>query len=228
MTNSILIYSVEDDEDIAFIINKTLTNEGYTVKTFPSGESFLDAFKKRKPNIVLLDLMLPNIQGQDIIKIIRENSNNSDIEVVVISAKGMLEDKVSCLNLGADDYIAKPFELKELISRVNARSRKFKEKNKPNVIKIRDYTLDLDNQTLLKDKEIISLTRSEFSLLALLFKNKGRVVSKEEISLELYGDLSKSDGKAILMILKSLKSKLGQDEKPLITSRYGLGYVIYE
>ncbi len=121
-----LIYSIEDDKDIAFIIKTALENASYEVVSFSDGESFLNEFKNKKPDLILLDMMLPKISGQEILKIIRKDSSNNNIDVIIISANKLLNDKVDGLNLGADDYIEKPFEILELISRVNARFRKYK------------------------------------------------------------------------------------------------------
>ena len=123
------IYSVEDDVDIARIINKTLTKQGYQVFSFPDGKSFIEAFNKQKPDLVLLDLMLPDMNGNDIIKYIRNDIENNEVEIIIISAKRMLMDKVEGLDLGADDYLEKPFDLLELMSRVNARLRRHQNKN---------------------------------------------------------------------------------------------------
>lgn len=100
-----LIYSVEDDEDISLIINKTLTKQGFTVKSFENGKKFLEQFKLETPDIVLLDLMLPDMSGSDIIKKIRSNQKYDNVHIIVVSAKHMTMDKVENLDLGADDYI---------------------------------------------------------------------------------------------------------------------------
>ena len=105
-----LIYSVEDDKDIAYIIKMALENANYEVKSFDNGEDFLKEFNKVKPNLILLDMMLPKIQGADLLKIIREDEANNDIDIIIISANKLVSDKVNGLNLGADDYIAKPFD----------------------------------------------------------------------------------------------------------------------
>ena len=139
--NDYLIYSIEDDEEIATIISIALTKSDFNVKTFDTGESFLEEFNKTKPNLVLLDLMLPRIQGEEVLKEIRKYS--LDIPVIILSAKSLIEDKISLLNTGADDYMVKPFNIKELISRVNVNYRKFLASKFK--IKIREYTLDQKN-----------------------------------------------------------------------------------
>lgn len=221
-----LIYSVEDDEDIAYIIRATLTKQGYNVMTFSDGESFLEAFKIKKPNLILLDMMLPSIQGKEILKIIRSDHDNDDIQIIIVSANSMTIDKIDGLDLGADDYIAKPFDLLELISRVNAKARRYINSNR--LIKVKDITYNLTNDYFTKGKEALNLTSFEHKLLKLLILNKNKVISKKEIAKELYDDETKENIKSIIMIIKSLRNKIDSDDNSLIKSQYGVGYVINE
>lgn len=218
-----LIYSVEDDADISQIIRATLTKQGYDLVSFPDGESFLDAFGKKKPNMVLLDLMLPGVQGKDILKEIRRDRKNDDIQVIIISAKTLLLDKVDGLDLGADDYIEKPFDLLELMSRVNAHARRNKSID---TISIGDLTLDLKNSLLRKKDVMIELTPSEYKVLTLLFEEQGKVVNRERIAKVLYGDPNKANSRAIDMYVKSIRQKIGDRNQDLIVSVYGSGYKI--
>lgn len=218
-----LIYSVEDDQDIAHIINATLTKQGYEVVTFPDGESFLDAFADKKPNMVLLDMMLPGIQGKDLLKEIRSTHANDDIEVIIISAKTLTMDKVDGLDLGADDYIEKPFDLLELMSRVNAHARRNKVAD---VIEFSQLSLDLQSNSLRKGDNHIELTNSEMKVLRLLALNIGKVVTRQAISIELYGDPSRADSRTIDMHIKSIRSKIGDKDQSVILSVYGSGYKI--
>ena len=218
-----LIYSVEDDQDIGHIINATLTKQGYEVITFPDGESFLDAFALRKPNMILLDLMLPGIQGKDLRKEIRSKKANDDIQVLIISAKNLPIDKVDGLDLGADDYIEKPFDLLELMSRVNAHARRNRQ---PDSIQIGDLHLDLSSNSLTKKDQDIELTPSEAKIIVLLFKNAGKVVTRQQIAEELYGDPAKEDSRTIDMHIKSIRAKIGDRNQEVILSVYGSGYKI--
>ena len=152
--NNYLIYSIEDDEDISYIIKATLEKQGYKVKSFPDGESFLDAFKIEKPNLILLDMMLPKIQGKDLLRYLRNDPNNDDIQIIIVSANKLTIDKIDGLDLGADDYIAKPFDLLELISRVNAKARRFLNQKKS--VAFKDFVINFDNKTLTINKNIIN------------------------------------------------------------------------
>ncbi|HOR53568.1 MAG TPA: response regulator, partial [Bacilli bacterium] len=116
-----LIYSVEDDQNISFVINKTLTNSGFKVKSFSDGESFFKGLEDEIPDLALVDIMLPNgMSGLDIIKKMKANSKYDDVVIIILSAKGDEMDKVTGLDLGADDYISKPFSVLELVSRIKA------------------------------------------------------------------------------------------------------------
>lgn len=224
--NNYLIYSIEDDEDISYIIKATLEKQGYKVKSFPDGESFLDAFKIEKPNLILLDMMLPKIQGKDLLRYLRNDPNNDDIQIIIVSANKLTIDKIDGLDLGADDYIAKPFDLLELISRVNAKARRFLNQKKS--VAFKDFVINFDNKTLTKNGVFIDLTNSEFKVFALLVKNRNRVVSKKEIAVELYNDENKENNRTITMLIKSIRKKIDDKDQTIINSRYGIGYIINE
>ena len=224
--NNYLIYSIEDDEDISYIIKATLEKQGYKVKSFPDGESFLDALKIEKPNLILLDMMLPKIQGKDLLRYLRNDPNNDDIQIIIVSANKLTIDKIDGLDLGADDYIAKPFDLLELISRVNAKARRFLNQKKS--VAFKDFVINFDNKTLTKNSVFIDLTNSEFKVFALLVKNRNRVVSKKEIAVELYNDENKENNRTITMLIKSIRKKIDDKDQTIINSRYGIGYIINE
>ena len=143
-----LIYSVEDDKNISHLINVALSKQGYSVESFYDGETFLRRFNEKKPNLILLDMMLPNIQGSEILKQIRENDENDDIQIIIVSANRMVMDKVDGLDLGADDYIEKPFDILELMSRVNSKARRFFKKQR---IINGNLTLDIKKHEFYKD-----------------------------------------------------------------------------
>lgn len=215
-----LIYSVEDDHDIAHIINVTLTKQGYQIQTFYDGMSFLTALASKKPNMILLDMMLPDISGSEIIKRIRANNYYDDVEIIIVSANRMVMDKVDGLDLGADDYIEKPFNILELMSRINAKVRRLK---KNRIIKIKDYSLDLDRLVVLKNEDIIPLTSKEFEILSLLFLNKDKVLSRDEIFMKIWGQAA-FESRTIDMHIKSLRKKLKDEKGDFIQTIYGIGY----
>lgn len=219
-----LIYSIEDDREISDILKIALTKFNFSVKCFEDGESFLKEFNLAKPSLVLLDLMLPGIQGSDILKIIRSDPTNDNIPIIILSAKSMIDDKVNGLNNGADDYIGKPFNIRELISRVNVHYRKYLANQF--IIKIGDFTLDRKNESLFKFDKRIELTKNEFKILEYLFKKRGSIVSRDELYKEIWGIDDGINSRTVDMHIKSIRSKIGDEHKSIIVSIYGSGYKI--
>ena len=217
---SSVIYSVEDDKDIAKIINKTLSKQGYDVVSFYDGTSFIKAFDENKPDMVLLDMMLPDLSGAHLLQYIRKDSTNDHIPVIIISANSLVTDKVDGLDMGADDYIAKPFDLLELMSRVNALFRRFK---KSSSFECGKLVLNSESHICKYDGKTISLTIKEFDILALLLKNKGKVVSRDEILSSIWGN-EELETRTIDMHIKSLRKKI--NDEGIIETIYGLGYKV--
>ena len=215
------IYSVEDDQDIAKIINVSLTKSGYQVYTFPDTKSFWDAFRKVKPDLILLDLMLPDGNGMDVLKTLRNSVENNDIKIIILSAKRMTMDKVEGLDCGADDYIEKPFDILELISRVNARFRLDHE-----ILSYHDISLDLNRHTCTYQGKSIDLTNTEFSILKLLLQNLGKAITRDEIYHKLYTENDMVESRAIDMHLASLRTPFNDKGRHIIHTIYGVGYII--
>jgi two-component system alkaline phosphatase synthesis response regulator PhoP len=222
---SYLLYSVEDDENIATIIRLTLTKQGFDVRTFGDGESFLKAFAEQKPSLILLDLMLPGIQGKEILSIIRSDKENDGIHIIVVSAKSLTSDKVIALDLGADDYIIKPFELSELVSRVNAHIRRSDQS--AHTLDFDDFRLDYSTGEIYKKGKLLELTATEFVILSTLIVHGGKLVSREDLSKAFLGSKASAEpnSKALDMHIRALRRKLGVDGKRIV-SIYGGGYKI--
>lgn len=216
-----IIYSVEDDQDIAKIISVSLTKSGYLVYSLPNTKAFWDAFKKQKPDLILLDLMLPDGSGMDILKTLRCDHENNNIQIIILSAKRMTMDKVEGLDSGADDYIEKPFDILELISRVNARFRLDHE-----ILSYGDISMDLNRHTCTCHGVLIDLTNSEFSILKLLLQNQGKAITRDEIYHMLYDENATVESRAIDMHIASLRKKLNDKESHIIHTIYGVGYII--
>lgn len=217
-----LIYSVEDDDNIANIIKLTLQKQGYDVLVFSNGKSFFEAFENKKPDLVLLDMMLPDISGSEIIKKIRNNTINDDVRIIVISAKSMIVDKVEGLDLGADDYISKPFDLLELISRVNVQKRR-QEKN--NAYLLGDLEIDIKKRKVIRKGVAISLTKKEFDILSLLLLKHDEVVTREELIKKIWGNEFEYETRTIDMHVKEIRKKLGAEGKKIETI-YGIGFMV--
>lgn len=216
-----LIYSIEDDKDIALIINKTLSKQGYDIRTFYDAKSFFQAFEQTKPNMILLDMMLPDMSGQEILKKIRANSLYDDIEIIIISANHMIMDKVDGFDLGADDYIEKPFDILELMSRVQAKARR----HKKNKITIGNFTIDFEKRVCTINDEEIQLTTKEYEILALLCKNRGKVISRDDIFEQIWNTDQILESRTVDMHIKSIRAKL-KENKDLIKTIYSVGYKI--
>lgn len=219
---SYLIYSVEDDKNIAHLLKVALSKQGYEVESFYDGESFIKRFKEQKPNLILLDMMLPNIQGDEILKMIREDDENDDIQIIIVSANRMVMDKVDGLDLGADDYIEKPFDILELMSRVNSKARRFYKKQR---LVRGNFILDSKKHEFYKDNELIELTNKEFEIMKLLMKKNGEVVSREEIFNNIWGN-GVIESRTIDMHVKSLRSKINDEDGTIIKTVYGIGYKV--
>ncbi len=217
-----LIYSVEDDENIANIIKLTLQKQGYEVNIFPNGKSFFDAFNNKKPDLILLDMMLPDISGSEILKTIRSNSLNDEIRIIVISAKSMIVDKVEGLDLGADDYISKPFDLLELISRVNALKRR---QEHDTLYNLGSLEIDIKKRKVSKNGIIIPLTKKEFDILSLLLLKHDEVVTREELIKSIWGDGFEYETRTVDMHIKEIRKKLGSEGKRIETI-YGVGFMV--
>lgn len=217
---SILIYSIEDDEDIALVINKTLSKQGFDVKTYYDGKTFFNDFANVKPNIILLDLMLPDMSGLDILNKIRSDKTNDDIRVIIISAKNLTTEKVLALDSGADDYIEKPFDLLELMSRVEAHARRIRKKD---LLEIGNIVIDVNKRECLVLGKVIDLTNKEFDILYLLLSKYPNVVTREDLFNKIWNANQVFESRTLDMHIKALRTKLGS-EGAKIKSIYGIGY----
>lgn len=217
------IYSLEDDKDISHIINVTLAKAGYEIYSFGTSADFFASFNNKKPNMVLLDLMLPDMSGTDVLKKIRENPSNDDIQIIIISAKRMMMDKVDGLDLGADDYIEKPFDILELISRVNAKVRRYYSSH---ILSYKNIVVDLKAHRCSNGDETVSLTNMEFQILEVLLVHQGNLVSRDEIISNLYGEDVSLETRSIDMHIASIRKKLGDTDASTVRTIYGLGYQI--
>lgn len=216
-----LIYSLEDDVDISKIIQVSMQKVGYEIRSFENGHDFMMAFQEKKPDMCLLDLMLPDVSGMDILKKIREDSSNDNIQIIIISAKRMTMDKVEGLDNGADDYIEKPFDILELISRVNARFRK----TKKNMV-YQDIVLDPSNHSAKKDGVDLHLTNMEYEILKLLMQNISTVISRDDINKAVYQSNNDVESRSVDMHIASLRKKLQDKEGHIIKTIYGVGYIL--
>ena len=215
-----LVMVVDDDQDLAEMLSIVLTGAGMAVDLVNRGDQVMDLFNSHTPDLVLLDVMLPGIDGIEVCKIIRESSM---VPIVMLTAKGDTQDVVLGLEAGADDYMVKPFKPQELVARINTRLRR---STKVGSLSIFDLVIDQLEHKVLKDGKEIALTRLEFDLLATLAKEPGRVFTREALLSEVWGYQHAADTRLVNVHVQRLRSKIESDaDNPeyVLTVR-GVGY----
>ena len=226
MNNNPLILIVEDDNHIKNLISTTLKVNKYNYLVATSGNEAIMLAVSHKPDIILLDLGLPDMDGVEIIKNVREWSN---IPIIVISARSEDKDKIDALDFGADDYITKPFSVEELLARIRVATRRLNsmnEKQTESIFKNGDLTIDYSAGCVyLYDKEL-HLTPIEYKLLCLLSKNVGKVLTHTYITMEIWGTSRESDVASLRVFMTTLRKKIEQDsvESKYIQTHIGVGY----
>ena len=218
-----MIYYVEDDDSIRELVVYTLAQMGMETQGFTCADEFWPAMAKSLPDLVLLDVMLPGEDGLQILARLHNDSQTRDIPVMMITAKGTEFDKVKGLDLGADDYIAKPFGMAELIARVRARLRRIAPKADPDILEFGGIVLDKRAHAVRIDGENAALTLKEYDLLCLLMENKGIAFSREQL-LDRIWDYSYDGGtRTVDVHIQTLRAKLGRYGSRIETVR-GVGY----
>jgi phosphate regulon transcriptional regulator PhoB len=222
MKETILI--VEDEKDIVKMLDYNLKNEGYKVIVADDGEDALDAAKTKHPDLILLDLMLPGLDGLEVCKELKNERKTKSIPVIMLTAKAQESDKVVGLELGADDYVTKPFSPRELTARIKAVLRRGKEKL-PEAIKIGDLGLDFSKiEVTVKDRPV-ELTSKEFELLKTLIQAKGRVLSRDYLLDNVWGfnHAMEIQTRTVDVHIRTLRKKLKSAAKYIFTVK-GYGY----
>lgn len=215
-----LIYFVEDDENIAYVINKTLENMRLEKEGFASGKSFIEAFNNKKPDLILLDIMLPDISGIKLLETIRESS--LEIPVIIVSALYSEMDKVIAFDKGADDYVTKPFGILELSSRILAKLRKLPSND---ILKYGDITLEPSQYLAKINEENISFTKKEFEILSYMILNFENVHKKEDIYYKVWETNYMGNTRSLDMHIKQIRKKLlDKNSKVIIDTEYSIGY----
>ena len=221
------ILVVDDEIEIADLIELYLKNEGYNVYKTYSSEKALKIIEKRNIDLALLDIMMPDIDGFTLCQTIRRNHN---FPIIMVTAKITDADKIKGLNIGADDYITKPFMPLELIARVKAQLRRYKSYNQSQnkILVIKDLTLDKDKHECLKNGKKINLTPTEFSILYLLASNKDKVITTKKLFEEVWKETYLTSSNATIMVhIRHLREKLGENDKiKYINTIWGVGYQI--
>ena len=221
-----LIYIVEDDANIREIEMIALRNSNYAVQGFERASAFFARLEESLPDLVLLDVMLPDSDGYTIVRTLRSSARTVRIPVIMVTAKSSEMDMVKGLDNGADDYIRKPFSVMELLSRVRALLRRTEE-NTPKLLSVGDICLDHDRHTVSAGGRPVELTFKEYELLRCLMINRDLVLSRESIMLYVWGTDYEGESRTVDMHIKTLRQKLGESGRLIGTVR-NVGYVISE
>ena len=220
-----IIYIVEDDENIREIETIALKNTGYTVCGFSCAREFRKALAEKKPDLIMLDIMLPDEDGIEILKRLRASGETKKIPVIMVTAKSTELDKVRGLDIGADDYITKPFGVMELISRVKALIRRSKANDSAKSIKVGSIYIDGERHMVYVDDKPCELTYKEFELLKCLMINTGVAMQHDRIMEIVWGIDFEGESRTLDMHIKPLRQKLGDAGKMIKTVR-NVGYVL--
>ena len=222
-----MIYIVEDNSEIREMEAYALKSSGFEVKAFDCGKSLDEAIKTHIPDLFVLDIMLPGEDGLSILKRLRTQESTSNVPVIMLTAKSSELDKVKGLDLGADDYIAKPFGVLEFVSRVKALLRRsgmvYVEAAEPKIISLGDVSLDEAKHVVTAGSENVELTYKEYELLKLLVSHPGLVYSRQQLLEKIWGIDFKMDTRTVDMHVKTLRQKLGNRGTIIQTVR-NVGY----
>jgi DNA-binding response OmpR family regulator len=224
MNSKILL--VDDDPTLLHFLQDYLAGEGFQIIATNSGAEALRASYREHPDLVVLDVMMPVMDGWEVCTRLREMT---DIPIILLTAKSAEEDKLRGFQLGVDDYVTKPFSFAELTARIQAvisRTQKPVQSSERNLLFFSEYTLDLDKREARKDNKIIALTPTEFRLIEFLIRNKGRAVSEQELTEQIWGGYQPTDSSAVRRYIFLLRQKFEKDPSTprLIRTVRGYGY----
>lgn len=220
-----LVYIVEDDESIREIEKIALENSGHTVVDFYNASSFLKKTKDKVPDLAILDIMLPDMDGYEIVRQLKNGKNTKKIPVIMVTARTTEVDMIRGLDIGADDYIKKPFSVIELITRVKAVLRRTMDKDEVTMISVGEVFMDNERHTVYVNNEPATLTYKEYELLKLLMVNSGIVMTRDIIMDRVWGTEFEGESRTVDMHIKTLRHKLGESGSRIKTIR-NVGYVM--
>lgn len=230
MKETILI--VEDEKDIARMLDYNLKKEGFKTLCAHDGEDALEEAGRGHPDLILLDLMLPGMDGLEVCKTLKKDSKTASIPIIMLTAKAQESDKVIGLELGADDYMTKPFSPRELLARIKAVLRRMKEKDKlPELLKIGELTIDFSKIMVLVKNTQVDLTAKEFELLKTLIGAKGRVLSRDYLLDNIWGfdHAGEIQTRTVDVHIRTLRKKLKTAAERIVTVKnYGYRFVLDE
>lgn len=222
-----MIFCVEDDESIQSLELYTLRSAGFEARGFADGDSFLTALQTEKPELVILDVMLPGQSGVELLKQMKAAGGTCGIPVIMATAKGAEYDKIQSLDLGADDYLVKPFGMMEMVSRVRAVLRRCQPGREQNILAAGNLAVDLAEHTVTANGERIPLTFKEFELLRLFLSSPGVAFTRERLLDSVWGGEYSGETRTVDMHIRTLRQKLGGCGAMIETVR-GVGYRLEE
>lgn len=222
-----MIYIVEDDSNIRELESYALKNSGFETKTFERGSELFASLAKEIPKLILLDIMLPEEDGLSLLRRIRENDKYCHIPVIMVTAKTTELDTVKALDLGADDYIAKPFGVMELVSRVKARLRRIQKESDGKNLHVGEIALDDEKHIVSAENQVVELTFKEYELLKYLLLNCNIVLSREKIMNAIWGYDFDAENRTVDVHIQTLRKKLGVQGNQIKTVR-NVGYRMAE
>lgn len=222
-----MIYCVEDDASIRELMLYALRASGFEAEGFADGTGFFSALSQQEPALVLLDIMLPGMDGMEILKNLRNNPGTAHIPVIMASAKGTEYDKVMGLDLGADDYLAKPFGMMEMVSRIRAVLRRSRGGHAVTSLRLGPLEMDPAAHTVCVDGRRVELTLKEFELLRLFLERPGRVFSRDQLLERIWGTDYAGETRTVDVHIGTLRTKLGPCGEYIRTVR-GVGYRMEE
>lgn len=218
-----MILCVEDDASIRDIEVYTLNSTGFVAKGVADGDAFRAVLREQKPELVLLDVMLPGEDGVSLLRFLKSSPETAEIPVIMATAKGMEYDKIQSLDLGADDYLVKPFGMMEMVSRVKAVLRRCRPAPVQHILKSDGLTVNLDEHTVTADSERVQLTYKEFELLRLFLSHPGVAFTRDQLFSEIWGEDYIGETRTVDMHIRTLRQKLGKYGARIETVR-GVGY----
>ena len=218
-----MIYLLDDDDSIRELVIYTLQSQGMEAKGFPRPSAFWEAMAEHTPSLVLLDIMLPEEDGISVLKQLRSSARTCRLPVIMLTAKGTEYDKVLGLDAGADDYLAKPFGMMELLSRIRALLRRTE--REVNIYRCDVLTVNQTRHTVTVNGREVVLTQKEFEVLCLLLKNRGQVLSRERLIEDVWGYAFTGESRTVDVHVRTLRQRLGEAGAHIATVR-GYGYKI--
>lgn len=223
--SNLKVLIVEDDKGISDFVIPELEHEGFSTALAETGRQALDKFESENPDLILLDIMLPELNGLEVLRRIRAKSN---VPVILETARGETIDKITGLNAGADDYISKPFEIEELLARINALFRRINSmKNENSPLKLRALTLNVDKMSCSVDDNEIQLSKTEFLMLKNFIENQNKVLSRSDIIDSIWGKGHFIDENTVDVYVGYLRSKIAEYTKDeFIKTVRGSGYMM--